>query len=306
MSFGYYWLLLTSWIVYYSGGPDEAIKHRAQENSGGLNEAIIHRAPANSGGLNEAINHRAPANSSRLNEAIKHRAPAYSSGPDEAIKHRAPAADAGRGGHLGRRSWRGARSATLAAAAVCFAAGALLGWRFDDAARHREAAAAVSGAARTAALRAALEANPYWTRIRLELALQAPPPERAALLAAGLRYEPQSVPLLWALGRLSAERMDVRGAAAYMRRALDADRFDRDKQTEAVVTMARLAEELRAATRFAEARLAADAAEAFFDRYEALDRDYAANDRRFSLSAAAKAAAEQNRQLAARAEAPGD
>ncbi|NBD23564.1 O-antigen ligase family protein [Paenibacillus glycinis] len=239
MSFGYYWLLLTSWIVYYSSGPDEAKEVAA----------------------------------------------------------------AGRVGQRGRRFWRGARAATLAAAAACFAAGALLGWRFDAAARHREAAAAVSGAARTAALRAALEANPYWTRIRLELAVQAPPPERAALLAAGLRYEPQSVPLLWALGRQSAERKDVRGAAAYMRRALAADRFDRDKQTEAVVTMARLAQELRADSRFAEARLAANAAEAFFDGYESLDRDYAANDRRFAVSAAAKAAAEQNRQLAARPEA---
>ncbi|MFC4809102.1 hypothetical protein, partial [Paenibacillus sp. GCM10023250] len=177
--------------------------------------------------------------------------------------------------------------------------------RFDAAVRHREAAAAVAGAARAAALRAALEANPYWTRIRLELAPLAPPRERAALLAAGLRVEPQSVPLLWALGRLSAERGDVSGASAYMRRALALDRFDRGKQTEAVVTMARLARAKQASARFAEARLAAGAAEAFYAGFAALDRRYAANGRRFAMTPDAAAAAEQGRLLTARFAAAG-
>ncbi|MBM7567367.1 O-antigen ligase [Paenibacillus sacheonensis] len=234
LSFGYDWLLLLSWIVYYSSGG-------ALREGGGVGREVI------------------------------------------------------RG-----RIAAGVRAGALASAALCFAAAAVLGWRLAAAVQHRETAAAVSGAARTAALRAALDANPYWSRIRIELAVQAPPPERAALLAAGLRWEPQSVPLLWALGREAAEREDVRGAAGWMRRALDRDRFDRAKQTEAVTTMARLAQNLRAASRPEEARLAADAAEAFFASYEALDRRYDANGRRFEVSAAAKTAAEQIRLLASK------
>ena len=198
----------------------------------------------------------------------------------------------GGGGRVrGRSASRAWRAAGAGAAALCFAAAALLGWRFDAAVRHREAAAAASGTARTAALRAALDANPYWTRIRIELANHAPPSERAVLLASGLRYEPQSVPLLRALGRAYAERSDVRGAADYWRRALDNDRFDWGSQSEAVVTMAQLAQNLRAASRLAEAHLAADTAALFFERYETLTKPYMANDRKFAVTAAARKAA---------------
>ncbi|QHW30817.1 hypothetical protein GZH47_08095 [Paenibacillus rhizovicinus] len=251
LSFGYAWLLMLGWLVYYSSGAE--VRGEAIEGSlfgGG-------RVEAGDGSLG------------------------------------------GIGG--GKVMWR---AAMLSAAAVCFAAAAVLGWRLDAAVRHRETAAAVSGAARAAALRAALDANPYWTRIRIELAALAPPPDRAALLAAGLRYEPQSVPLLWALGRESAAREDVRGAAGWMRRALDRDRFDRAKQTEAVVTMARLAQSLRAASRGEEAKLAADEADAFFAAYEALDGRYTANGRRFEITAQARSAAEQCRILAARPSGP--
>ncbi|WP_219835847.1 O-antigen ligase family protein [Paenibacillus sp. R14(2021)] len=204
-----------------------------------------------------------------------------------------------RGGVRGRARVRAWRAAGAGAAAVCFAAAALLGWRFDAAVRHREAAAAASGAARTAALRAALDANPYWTPIRIELADHAPPSERAVLLTSGLRYEPQSVPLLRALGRECAERSDVIGAADYWRRALAYDRFDWGSQSEAVVTMAQLAQNLRAASRLAEANLAAETAALFFERYEALKKPYTANDRKFAVTDAAQKAAAQNRQLLA-------
>ncbi|UVI31655.1 O-antigen ligase family protein [Paenibacillus spongiae] len=195
--------------------------------------------------------------------------------------------------------WRLAARATAAAtAAVVFAAAAVTGWQLDRAAQHRASAVAADGDARAAALRAALEANPHWTRIRLELAPLAPPAERAGLLAAGLRSEPQSVPLLWALGTEAAERGDVSQAAAHMRLALRYDRFARVKQTDAVVAMTRLAQSKRAERLYGEARLAAQTALAFYDAYEALGREsYQANGRRFEVTEEAAKAAKVSRRL---------
>ncbi|REE92814.1 O-antigen ligase [Paenibacillus taihuensis] len=188
----------------------------------------------------------------------------------------------------------------LLAAAAWLAAAAVLGVRFDRAVQYREAASAASGSAQAAlaALRAGLDANPYWTRIRIELAELAPPPERAVLLAAGLRYEPQSVPLLWALGQLAAERSDVQGAAHYMCLALRYDRFSLEHQTEAVVTMSQLAVGMRAAGRLDDARVAADSAVTFFAAYEAQEQQaLGVNSRKFAVTPAAQAAAEQSRRL---------
>ncbi|WP_164545521.1 O-antigen ligase family protein [Paenibacillus albus] len=188
----------------------------------------------------------------------------------------------------------------LPAAAVWLAAAAVLGARFDRAVQYREAASAASGTAQAAALRAAFDANPYWTRIRIELAELAPPPERAVLLAAGLRYEPQSVPLLWALGQLAAEQSNVQGAAYYMRLALRYDRFSLDRQTEAVVTLSQLADGMRAAGRLDDARLAADSAVTLFAAYKAQEQEHQAlgvNSRKFAVTAASLEAAEQSRQL---------
>lgn len=198
----------------------------------------------------------------------------------------------------------GWRRLGLLAAVLWLCAAAVLGVRFDRAVQYREAASAASGTAQaaalrqSAALRAALDANPYWTRIRIELAELAPPPERAVLLAAGLRYEPQSVPLLWALGQFEAERSDVRGAAHYMRLALRYDRFSMEHQTEAVVTMTQLAAGMRAAGRLDDARTAADTAVTFFAAYEAQERQaLGVNSRKFAVTPASLEAAEQSRRL---------
>ncbi|MCQ6558819.1 O-antigen ligase family protein [Paenibacillus mendelii] len=192
------------------------------------------------------------------------------------------------------------RAAGAVTAAMIFAAAAATGWQLDRAAQHRASAIAAGGDARAAALRAALEANPHWTRIRIELAPLAPPQERAGLLAAGLRDEPQSVPLLWALGTEAAERGDVPQAAAHMRLALRYDRFARVKQTDAVIAMTRLAQSKRAGHDYADARLAAQTALGFFDAYEALGREsYQANGRRFTVTEEAAAAAKESRRLLA-------
>ncbi|MBW7462238.1 hypothetical protein K0U00_50125, partial [Paenibacillus sepulcri] len=106
---------------------------------------------------------------------------------------------------------------------------------------YREAAASAAGNEQTALLERALAANPYWSRIRVELSQLVPPLTGARQLEAGLRYEPQSVPLLSALGLCHARLGNVKQAAAYLRLALQYDHYDRDNQTGAIMTMARLA-----------------------------------------------------------------
>jgi len=167
----------------------------------------------------------------------------------------------------GRRRLRPAAAAALAAAV--FAAASLpAAWRSNAAARAYDAAIAASGtAARVAELRAALVANPAWNRIRLELAPLLPAAERAAVLAAGLRYEPQSAPLHLQLGFACAELGDVAQAEAHLREGLRLGRFNRDAQDGAVARMAGLAERLAEAGDRESARRAAEAAVGFYERY---------------------------------------
>ncbi|MGU3472533.1 hypothetical protein ACLBWT_15485, partial [Paenibacillus sp. D51F] len=85
-------------------------------------------------------------------------------------------------------------------------------------------------AARIALLRAAGEADPAWTRVRLDLAPLLPPRGRTALLADGLRYEPQSAPLQWELGMAYAELGDAPRAEARLRAALRLDKWNSSRQ----------------------------------------------------------------------------
>jgi len=219
----------------------------------------------------------------------------------------APAADpqpAAGHGRARRRLARAARrsAAILAAALLLLAAAA--GWRLEQARAAREAAAAAdTAAARASALRAALAANPAWTRIRLELApLLQEPEERRKLLAAGLRYEPQSAPLLWALGRTAAELDDPAQAAAWFGLAGKRDRFNAGKRTEAVAALAQLAERAAAEGRPALAREAASAGLAMYREFALLARevqamDQPANGRKFHLTDEAQAAADALRDM---------
>ncbi|WP_274649440.1 O-antigen ligase family protein [Paenibacillus humicola] len=283
MAFGSFWLLLYAWIGLY--GEWRLGAERAVE---AIDAVAAERA-------SEAVDAAAAEALPRLGLAPSPPSSERSGGDPPPGGCAAAKAGAG-SGRLQKLAAAARVTAALAACAI-FAAGAVYGWRFELAARHREAAAASSGAAREAALRAALEANPYWTRIRLELAPLAPPPEQAALLAAGLRYEPQSVPLLLALGRLYAERRDVPQAEAGFRLALRYDRFNRAGQTAAVVAMTRLAGDLRAAGRLREAASAALAAVEFYAAYAAERSRTDAGSRGFAVTAAAKSAAAESRRL---------
>lgn len=174
------------------------------------------------------------------------------------------------------------------------AAGLWAAWRSDAAASARsDAASAASPVERAAKLRSALVANPAWNRIRLELAPLLPLQEQASLLEAGLRYEPQAPPLLLRLGIVHAELGDVAQARSHLREALRLERFSREGQTAAIVSLARLAELRQADGDVAQAREAAEAVVSFFERFDTLDHEVAmmrnpANGKRFQLTAAAK------------------
>ncbi|HUC92823.1 MAG TPA: O-antigen ligase family protein [Paenibacillus sp.] len=288
MSFGFYWLLLLSLAVRFGGRGDNGA---GAAEGGGIVTAAAH-------GVGTAAADDASFGWARLARPGNVRVEASDARSGglaaEKVDARQPPRAARAAGAVR------AAAALLAAALLCTAAAAA--WRLDRARAAREAAAAAQGAARGHALREALEANPAWTRIRLELAPLAPPRERAALLAAGLRYEPQSVPLLWELGRNAAELGDERRAAAYMRLALERDRFDKAKQTEAVAMLARLAEAKLAAGDSGRAREAAQSALALYARYEELVRavramDNPANGRRFGMTLEAEQAAGDCRRL---------
>ncbi|THF72999.1 O-antigen ligase family protein [Cohnella fermenti] len=186
-------------------------------------------------------------------------------------------------------------AALVAALLIGFAAATLpAAWRSSVAASEREAALAAAPSARAEGLRAALAANPAWSRVRLELAPLLQPQERAELLAQGLRYDPQYPALEFQLGMAYAEMAQPEPAAAHLREALRLDRFDREAQNAAIATMTSMAERYAAAGRDDRAQAAAEAAAAMFEAYRELYRaTYAGkanpwDDKELALFAAAK------------------
>ncbi len=192
--------------------------------------------------------------------------------------------------------WR--RSGVWGAAALLVAAsawGLAAAWQHHAAARAAAAAdAAASPAAREELLRAALSANPADGRIRLALAALLPQAEeRASVLAAGLRFEPQSAPLLLALGLAEAERGRLAQAETRLREALRLERYNREAQTAAIAGMSRLAEALRFSGDAEAARRADAAAVAFYEEYRRLADGvqmmvHPSNGRRFAMTDAAR------------------
>jgi O-antigen ligase len=173
-------------------------------------------------------------------------------------------------------------------------AGLWAAWRSDAAQSARAAAAtAATPAAREAHLRAALEANPAWVRIRLDLAPLLPLQEQAKLLEAGLRYEPQA-PRLWLqLGIVYAKLGDVAQARSRLREALRLERFSSEGQTAAIASMANLAETCLADGEQKKAREAAEAVVTMFERYKAIDKQIKempspSNGKKFQMTIAAK------------------
>ncbi|CAM3968255.1 O-antigen ligase family protein [Cohnella lubricantis] len=210
-----------------------------------------------------------------------------------------------------RTAWPPRLAAPLCAALLLgFAAAALpAAWRSAAAASEQDAAlAAAAPGARAAHLRAALEADPSWTTVRLQLAALLPMQERASLLAAGLRYEPQSAPLELELGATYAELGQPALARDHLREGLRLGRYDREAQNAAIARMATLADRLAYAGRGDEARTAAAAAVEFFESYRELYRQtYAGQanpweDKKLALFVSAKTNAARAMALLGRTE----
>lgn len=137
-------------------------------------------------------------------------------------------------------------------------------------AAYKAAQGARGDAARLELLREAQRASPSWNRPRLEAAALLPAAERPAWLAQGLRYEPASPGVRYALGMAYADRGDVLGAAAQLQEALRLARFDRDSQNAVIARFAQLARQLADEGDSAGARLAGAAGIGFFERYRDL------------------------------------
>jgi|GEM_PF-784856 len=311
MSFGLYWLLLFGFAAQGIAGRDGAVRDTVVHGSavqvegravpgegrGGPIEGIAAK------GESSVVHDKGSAVQVEGRAAQSGGSASSGQGSASSVEDRAV-----RGRGAWRRSqarvprwpWPRVLSALLTLALL--AAAAASGLRAEAALTARQQALAATGEARLAALREGLAAHPQDTRIRLELAALAPLQERATLLAAGLRHDPQSWPLLWALGAAHAERGETQQAAAYLRRALRLDRYDKAKQSAAVQWLAWLAAEHREAGRLGEARAAAAAGAEVYARYRLLARlvelrGAAEEGRRFVLLPEATEAADYCRKL---------
>lgn len=163
---------------------------------------------------------------------------------------------------------------------------------------------------RIAKLEHSLSLNPYELQTRLALARLLEPSARLLLLEEGLRSSPQSSHLLWEAGVACVELRDWRQAAAYLEQALQRDHYNKDRQTEAILQMERLARQFSMEGKRKESGEAAAAALAFYERYEQLalaqsKLAHPANDRRFELTLLARQYAEYSRRLLQAAAASG-
>lgn len=149
--------------------------------------------------------------------------------------------------------------------------------RYKSAAGAYEAAQTARGdAAKLALLREAQRDNPPWNRPRLEAAALLPAAERADRLLDGLRYEPDSPTMHYAIGMAYADSGMVREAETHLKEALRLARFDRDSQNAVIARFATLAQQLKDGGDEEGARQAGLAGIGFFQRYgELYARQYA-------------------------------
>ncbi|CAI6080359.1 O-antigen ligase family protein [Cohnella sp. JJ-181] len=167
------------------------------------------------------------------------------------------------------------RTARMAAPALLLLAVAIAA--VPPALRYQAAAGAYASAqtargdaARLALLREALRDNPPWNRPRLEAAALLPADERVAWLSEGLRYEPFSPTVHYAVGMAYADTGDVDGAESHLREALRLARFDRDSQNAVIARFAEIAQRLQEEGDREGARRAGLAGIGFFERYREL------------------------------------
>ncbi|MBD8499395.1 O-antigen ligase family protein [Paenibacillus arenosi] len=138
-------------------------------------------------------------------------------------------------------------------------------------------------------LRLAVSLSPARTDIRLAAAEHLPPDESLAMLREGLRYERRGKALYRALALASERSGREEEAAAWWKAAVQADRFDKALQTEAVERLAAMSHQAAEQGRFAEARTLALATQDRFSQYKAEVRRMEAlvnpaNDKQFAIT----------------------
>ncbi|WP_179015711.1 O-antigen ligase family protein [Paenibacillus sp. 79R4] len=190
------------------------------------------------------------------------------------------------------------RTATMAAAALRFAAAGLLaaalpaasvaGLRLAASQLLHARAEAAAGPEQPLLLQRALAASPSNTAARLALAARSRPRESLPLLQQGLRYERENPELLAALGTAAGQRDDLRARPAFQRAAA-LDRFNGAAQTDMLPQAYLLARRLQAAGREDEAEIATEAGIRMYRNYSRLVERMAhntswRNDRKFRLT----------------------
>ncbi|WP_028594871.1 O-antigen ligase family protein [Paenibacillus assamensis] len=138
-------------------------------------------------------------------------------------------------------------------------------------------------------LRLAASLSPARTDIRLAAAEHLPPDESLAMLREGLRYERRGKALYRALALASERSGREEEAATWWKAAVQADRFDKALQTEAVERLAAMSLQAAEQGRFAEARTLALATQDCFSQYKAEVRRMEAladpaNDKQFAIT----------------------
>ncbi|TVX86741.1 O-antigen ligase family protein [Paenibacillus agilis] len=138
-------------------------------------------------------------------------------------------------------------------------------------------------------LRLAVSVSPASTGMRLAVAEQLPPDESLALLREGLRYERRGKALYRALALASERSGREEDAAAWWKAAVQADRFDKALQTEAVERLAAMSHKAAEQGHVAEARKLALATQDCFSQFRAEVRRIEAlvdpaNDKQFAMT----------------------
>jgi O-antigen ligase len=184
------------------------------------------------------------------------------------------------------------RFATTGVLAATLLAASIAGLRLATSQLLLARAEAAAGPEQPLLLQRSLAVSPANTAARLALAARSLPQEAMPLLQQGLRYERENPELFAALGRVEAQRGDLR-ALPSLQHALALDRYNTAVQTNALQEMNRLSSRLRAEGRYNEARITARTGILLFRDYSRLagqvDQHTAwRNDRKFRLTLEAR------------------
>lgn len=160
----------------------------------------------------------------------------------------------------------------------------------------RQGMAADEPAVQTERLRAAVAANPYAAKTRIQYAAVLQPREAAVVLRQGLHYDPRHAELQWELVKVYAKLGVWTNAEHFADSALQADRFNKALHTEWIQMLYDGMERAKFDRRRTETLERARAATGAYERYallaDAVERmNQPANGKKFAITNKAKLAA---------------